>query len=56
MPYFELSMRVEMPLNSITISPQEGEVIGGLASYVINVSYGSVTLYSNGVGGWFVVT
>jgi hypothetical protein len=42
-------------VNNITISPQEGELIGGGASYVINVSYGSVTLYSNGLGVWFVV-
>jgi hypothetical protein len=41
-------------INNITVSPQEGELISGGASYVIIVSYGSVTLYSNGVGAWFV--
>jgi len=41
--------------NNITITPQEGELIRGAASLVINTSYGSVTLYSNGTSAWFSV-
>lgn len=40
--------------NNITVSPQGGQTIDGLSSYVINSNYGSVTLYSNGTN-WSAV-
>ena len=43
--------------NNITIIPSSGEHILGSTSYVMNTSYGSVTMYSNGEspGKWFIV-
>ena len=43
--------------NNITIIPSSGEHIIGSTSYVMNTSYGSVTMYSNGEspGRWFIV-
>jgi len=41
--------------NNITIDPDGAELINGAATYAINTNYGSVTIYTNGGTGWFIV-
>jgi hypothetical protein len=42
--------------NNITVIPHTAEKIDGENSYVINTSYGSITLVKNTSGPWFIIS
>lgn len=53
---FRFSVKLASATNNAIIQPGGGQTVDGQATYTISVQYNSVSLVSNGAGGWDIIS